>query len=321
MEKKNVKKAAKKQPPKRKPKKNNINSSLDDLGLEPPRIYRDSQRSIQERRNASSQKTSKSNNLTRSQRRAAETKKRKKRSLFRKIMAWFAVVVFIIALGAILSLTVFFHIQDVTVSGNKRYKTEEILAQCTIDKGENLFMVDTKSSEEQLEKSLPYIYNAEIKRKLPYTIEIGITEAKPAYSIKNKDKTYILLDDSFKVLELNAKKQKGIKISRASVKSAVAGNKIIFNNKDIGNCLIQLSKTVKENNFKEITSIYSNNISDNYVVYDGRIRFKLGNCDDLQSKIYKGLAACEQLNESSPNVKGTMTISGDKSVYFTEDNA
>lgn len=220
-----------------------------------------------------------------------------------------------------LSLTVFFHINNVTVSGNKLYSTDEILAQCTIDTGENLFMSDTASAKERLEQTLPYIYNAEIKRKLPDTIEIKITEAKAAYSVKNADNSFILLDNNFKVLELGAEKSKGIKISKADIKKAVAGYKIEFTDEDTGECLENLAQAVQQNKFTEITSIYSNNISDNYVVYDGRIKFKLGNCDNLENKIYRGMAACEQLNESSPNAKGTMTISGDKSVYFTEDNA
>ncbi|HIY34259.1 MAG TPA: hypothetical protein IAA24_03980, partial [Candidatus Eubacterium faecigallinarum] len=67
-----------------------------------------------------------------------------------------------------------------------------------------------------------------------------------------------------------------------------------------------------------ITSIYSNGIKDNYVVYENRIEFKLGSCDDLESKIYQGLAACEKLNESNPNASGIMNITGGKSLYFTE---
>ncbi len=38
----------------------------------------------------------------------------------------------------------------------------------------------------------------------------------------------------------------------------------------------------------------------------------------LSKKIYQGLAACKQLNESNPNAKGIMTINGGKQIYFTE---
>lgn len=320
-----MKKSQKKSASKRKQRPESAEDrNLYDLGLEPPKIYRESrqQSDLYDKTNRG-QRTKRSSknsrqNLTRAEKRQKDNKKRKKRNTFRKVMIWLAVIISFVAVGTVLSLTVFFHIDTINISGNKIYDKDEILAQCTIDKGENLFLSDTDTAKQMLEQNLPYIYNAEITRELPYTIEIKITEATPAYSIKNKDKTFILLDDNFKVLENKAKKAKGISISKADIENAVPGRTIAFKNKDIGKCLTQLSQVVKENKFDEITSIYSNNISDNYVVYDKRIEFRLGTCDELENKIYQGLTACEKLNQSNPNAKGVMTITGGKSLYFTE---
>lgn len=296
--------------------------NLYDLGIEPPKIYRESQRSEYAADNSTSRKSARKNkmerqNLTRAEKRHKDNKKRKKRNTFRKIMIWFAAIIAFAAVGTVLSLTVFFHIDTISVSGNEIYSKDEILAQCPIEIGENLFLSDTKNAKEMLEQNLPYIYNAEITRKLPYTIQIKITEATPQYSIK-QDKTYILLDDNFKVLENNAEIAQGILISKAEISSAQPGSEIIFKDSDIGECLQQLAAVVNGNDFSEITSIYSNSIRDNYVVYENRIVFKLGTCDNLENKIYQGLTACEELNQSNPNAEGTMTITGGKSLYFTE---
>lgn len=291
---------------------------LSELGIEPPKIYRESQAQLYQRAGSASSKKSSSRSLSRAEKRKRDSKKRKKRNVMRKVMIWIIAIISFAAIGTVLSLTVFFHIDTISISGNKLYEKNEILNQCTIEKGENLFLSDTRSAKKILEQNLPYIYNAEISRKLPYTIQIKITEAKPAYSIKNKDKTYILLDDNFKVLENKAKKAKGIMISKAQVESSDPGKIIIFKNNKVSECLKQLSDTLKKNNFDGITAIYCNNISDNYVVYENRIEFKLGNCDELDNKIYQGLAACEKLNQTSPNAKGTMTIDGGKQIYFTE---
>lgn len=296
--------------------------NLYDLGIEPPKIYRESQRSEYAADNSTSRKSARKNkmerqNLTRAEKRHKDNKKRKKRNTFRKIMIWFAAIIAFAAVGTVLSLTVFFHIDTISVSGNEIYSKDEILAQCPIEIGENLFLSDTKNAKEMLEQNLPYIYNAEITRKLPYTIQIKITEATPQYSIK-QDKTYILLDDNFKVLENNAEIAQGILISKAEISSAQPGSEIVFKDSDIGECLKQLAAVVNDNDFSEITSIYSNSIRDNYVVYENRIVFKLGTCDNLENKIYQGLTACEELNQSNPNAEGTMTITGGKSLYFTE---
>lgn len=296
--------------------------SLSDLGLEPPKIYRDSQKPLYSGNDADYGKktaAAKGNaqNLTRAEKRQRDNKKRRKRNTFRKVIIWLTVTVAIVAVGTVLSLTVFFHIDTISVSGNELYTEEEILTQCTIDIGENLFLSDTEKAKKTLEQSLPYIYNAEISRKLPYTIQIKITEASPAYSVKN-EKKYILLDDNFKVLENDADKAQGILISKAEIDSAVPGTTAEFKDAEVGECLKMLADTVRDNSFTEITSIYSNGVNDNYVVYDKRIEFKLGSCDDLENKIYQGLTACEELNQSNPNAKGVMTVTGGKSLYFTE---
>lgn len=301
---------------KEKPKKRipDNNTNLVDLGLEPPKVYRDSQKKIV----SSDTRQRKKKQLSRNEKRQKDTKRRKKRNKLRKFFIWLSVAIVIAAVGVVLSLTAFFGIENIKVSGNSRYTEEEILNQCIINTGENLFLADTKSASEMLELNLPYIYTAEIKRKLPSTIELVITEAEPSYYIENKDKTFILLDDNFKVLETGAEKGSGIAVKKAKVTEASAGRQIVFEDGDTGECLKKLSQAVRDNYIDEITAIYSNNISDNYVVYDNRIEFKLGTCDDLEHKIYQGLASCKQLNESNPNAKGVMTINGGKQIYFTE---
>lgn len=309
----------KKRSSKQKKDRSNESSKLYDIGLEPPKIYREESRSRVERQNLNSPfNRAKKEELTRAQKRNLDNKKRKKRKKLRRVLGWSFGILVALAVAVVLSLTVFFKIDTITVTGNSRYTKDEIISHCSVNIGENLFLSDTSSAEQTLEQNLPYIYKAELKRKLPYTIEIKITEAQPTYSIKY-DKAYILLDQDFKVLETNASKPQGLNISKASVKSAVAGKTIQFKNSETGECIKKLASAVHDNSFKEITSVYSNSVRDNYVVYENRIQFKLGDCENLKTKIYQGLAACEELNQSNPNATGVMTISGDKSLYFTEN--
>ena len=313
------KKQSKKNTNKKSYKPSKIDEEFFDLGIEPPKIYRESQSRITQAQQKRSRQSEDYYGMTRVERRQKETKRREKKNKFRKALSWIGAVLIIVALGATLCLTVFFQINNITTTGSKIYSKDKIISQCIIQKGKNLFTVDTDTAAQRIEENLPYAYKAQIKRKLPDTIEIKITDAKPTYSLLCEDNTYILLDDNFKVLEKGAQMATGIVINKTDIKSADSGHKIEFKNSDVGTCLERLGKSIKNNNFTEITSIYSNNISDNYVVYDNRITFKLGNSKDLDDKIMKGLAACDKLNESNPNATGTMTISTDKSIYFTEE--
>ncbi|MGN1203127.1 MAG: cell division protein FtsQ/DivIB, partial [Eubacterium sp.] len=153
-----------------KPQRKTVDSNrknLDDLGLEPPKIYRNNQKPAYSRDNSpstpkkASRNVSAEQNLTRAEKRQKDNKKRKKRNTLRKVIVWLVVIVAFVAVGTVLSLTVFFQIDTINVTGNTIYTKDEILAQCTIDKGENLFLSDTETAKEMLEQNLPYIYNAE----------------------------------------------------------------------------------------------------------------------------------------------------------------
>lgn len=301
----------------RKSPKNNTDSGgyrYSDMGLEPPKLYRDEQSSfVQRQRRAPEQ-------MTRQQRREKQNHRRRLKRSVRKALVITGLVVLMAAIVVVLSLTVFFKIDTISISGCEKYTNEEILTAFTIDKGENLFLADTDKASEKLCETLPYIYSAEINRKLPATITVKITQAAPAYTIQNKDKQYVVLDNRFKVLDIQKSKPEGtVQIKKAEIKSAQPGQRIVFSNEKISDCLAELAKALSTYSLSEATAIYSEGINSNYIVYDNRITFKLGSCDDMEKKIYQGLAACEELDASNPTVKGTLTLTGDKQYYFTEE--
>lgn len=315
-----------------------LNDELGSFNLEPPKIYRKEQekrltynqenprsKNTGTRRKLSSKgkkkrKTTKQN-ITAQQKRKEETQKRKKKMLARKILFSVCVILLVLAVLAVLSLTVFFKIDTVTITGNSKYTTQQIQSVLPIEKNKNLFLADTSSAEEELETALPYIYNAEIDRKLPSTITVKITETDNIYAIKNKDKTYLLLDKDLKVLETSVTKKpkNAVDIKKATVTNPVAGNTAEFTDEQMSQDLLSLTEAISKLDLSETTSIYSDDINNNFIVYDNRIVFKLGSCDDLENKLYSALAAVEKLNETNPQAEGEMTVTGDKQIYFTEN--
>lgn len=289
---------------KEKPK--NLNSSLGPVNIEPPKIYREDQRNKQ--------------NLNRAELRHKQNKKRKLKNSVRNALIMIAFLIVLISVGVVLSLTTFFKIETINVTGSGIYSTEEIIDNCGINKGENLFLIDKENCKAKLEKNLPYVYDVKIKKQLSSTINIEITDAKAEYSIQKEDKTFILLDDNFKVLDNAATENVDgtINIINSEITNAENGSKIVFKDENISDCLSKMSAVIKDINMTEATAISSSSINTNYIVYEGRITFSLGNCDNLESKVYKGLASCDKLNKSKPNAKGTLDLSSDKQIYFTE---
>lgn len=314
-----------------------LDTQLGSFGLEPPKLYRSDQ-SIKrydtsadiegtKKRQTDSKFVKRSNPnkknspQTVEEQRRVQNKKRKKKKKFRKLIYIILIILGIAAVLVILSLTVLFKIDTITIKGNEIYSGSEISAVLPIEKEKNLFLADTDGAAQKLEENLPYIYNADITRKFPSTIIVNITETRTVYSIKNKDKTYTLLDDNFKVLEIGkADKPEGsIEIKKLALVSANPGMPAEFSDEQIKKDLLKLASEIKALELEnEITAIYSTDINNNYMIYEGRIIYKLGTTENLESKIYSVLTATEKLNESNPSVEGEMSVTNDKRVYFTE---
>lgn len=298
-----------------------LNNELGSFGLEPPKIYRNEQRdklNYDDKVKKARKNNSRINSTE--QMRSNQNKKRKQKNLTRKILFVFILVLSIAVVLTVLSLTVLFKIDTIKISGNEKYSQQEISLHLDIEKDKNLLLTDVDKASETLEEELPYIYKAEIKRKLPSTINVKITEVNRIYAIKNKDKTYTLFDDNLKVLELNIEKkpENCIIIRKAVPENIVAGKTADFSDEQLKKDLLALTKEISKLKLDDATAIYSTDINNNYIVYDNRITFKLGSADNLEEKIYLALTATEKLNETNPQAEGEMTVSGDKQVYFTE---
>lgn len=294
-----------------------MNNKDYDFGLEPPKIYNEHGSGENRRRKISKQ----NKNVSTNEKRKRQNKKRRLKNSVRKALITIGLLLALLAVGIVLSLTVFFKIETVNISGSGMYSTEEITAYCTIDEGDNLFLINKEKCAENLKQKLPYIYDVDIKTELPSTLNINITEATAAYRIKNDDESYTLLDDRFKVLD-NASQETAdgaIEIQNAAVISNENGVTIGFENEESAKGLNQLSEMIKKLNITEATAISSDGKNNNYIVYENRIVLKLGDFENLENKIYRGLAGCEKLNESDPNARGTMDLSTGKQFYFTPE--
>jgi len=291
-----------------------MNNKDYEINLEPPKIYN---------QGSEGNKVKKNNrkNISTAERRHKQNKKRRLKNSVRNALVTTGLLLLLLAVGVVLSLTVFFKIEAIDITGSGMYSSEEITAYCSVDVGDNLFLIDKEKCAEGLEQKLPYIYDVEITRKLPSTLQLSITEASPAYKIKNEDGSYILLDDRFKVLNSNSAEsaEGAVEIQNVSIVSCENGLLIGFENEEVQSCLNELSLIIKKLNITEATAVSSDGKNNNCIVYENRIILKLGSSENLEDKIYRGIAGCEKLNESNPNAKGTMDLTSGKQFYFTPE--
>lgn len=312
-----------------------LNSQLGSFDIEPPKIYREntqrqSRKPQQRKQNQPRRSNNKRNPDTGSQNRQRiyqdkavyneELQQRKKKNLKRRIIRAAAVIIALIVIFVVLSLTVIFKINTITVSGNTKYTNDEILAVLPIEKEKNLFLADTKAGEEKLEQALPYVFDAQIKRKFPTTITVKIIEAEQIYSVKNQDKSYTLLDENLKVLESNSANEpkNAIRVDKLTLLSSNPGQPAEIEKEQQKNDLLSITSSISKLKLDKVTSISSYQMNSNTITYDNRITIRLGTTESIEDKIYASLTAIEKLNETNPGAKGDLTVLDDKQVYFTE---
>lgn len=227
-------------------------------------------------------------------RKKIRSKKRKHRSS--PALMYFLGGVFLIALLIVLSLTVFFPVEKITVRGASVYTVSEITANCGIETGDNLFRADTGSVSEKLSARLPYIKSAAVKRKLPSEIQITV-ESETVYAQIEQSGKYVYLTSSGKCLELADTVYNGAIIIRgAKVQNADPGSLLAFASDEDIDASTVIAQLINEINANEIDNITVISISDPqniFVTYDNKIVLKLGTTSNLDKKFAHAAATIE----------------------------
>lgn len=125
--------------------------------------------------------------------------KRRKRIRVRRLKRIVGVFLICLALFFISGLSIF-QIQTITVRGAEALSTEKVLYLSGIEAGDNLFWCNTREAKKQLRNN-PFVENVSIRRLLPNTIVIQITEREPVGYIVTSD-GYVQVDKDGRLLAI-----------------------------------------------------------------------------------------------------------------------
>ncbi|MCB6366250.1 FtsQ-type POTRA domain-containing protein [Intestinibacillus massiliensis] len=115
--------------------------------------------------------------------------------------AVYRLLCFLLVLGAgALALTVFFKVETVEVVGDTRYPADELRQTLGVEKGDNLFFWGKTAGIGRLLAKYPYLDEVRVKRSLPDTLVLSVTECVPRAAIRSGD-GYFLIDPKGKLLE------------------------------------------------------------------------------------------------------------------------
>ncbi len=243
----------------------------------------------------------------------------------RKVNKSFLVVVFvfIISLLVILSTTVFFPINSVSLNySGKMYTKEQILKSADIKIGENMIVLPSKQIEKRVTENLTYIGKLEIKKQFPDKILLAATETKEAYCIKVK-KQYLLLDSEYKVLKESKKINKKLAcINGVKFKSNSLGSVAEFNDAEQQEVLLKIVNQLKIGGDK-LNYINFKSSGDVEFYVNKKFKVQLGSTAELDDKLSFMTKMIDEICKKNKHDTGRINLTyfpSKKEGYFTRED-
>ena len=258
--------------------------------------------------------------LSREEQRRVWIMRRRRRQRIRRMML-FAFLLFLAAsVGIMLSLTVFFKISEITVSGGSKYTAQQIIEACGIKTGANLFTANSEKAKQSIMQKLPYIGSVDIRKRLPSKLEIIIADTAPAAAVSEPG-GYTILDAAGKVLEINAGRPEGVPaLTGVTFALKEPGKTARFQDEKTLELYMRIISLIKEKkDIRDITGVDLGDPTGLYITYQNRLKLLLGSDSDLDYKFAFIPGAVEDIDKSYPGARGTIDFSKSKKAVFTPE--
>lgn len=230
---------------------------------------------------------------------------RQRRLRKRRLIVFFIFfIALLLCVGVVLTLTVFFPIEKINISGSKVYTAEQIEKASSIDLGDNLFLFSKKQILFELKEKLPFIESVKIKRTLPDTLNIKVTDAEEFMTYSYKNKYYTVSESGWVLSELdepasNLPVIKGVKVD------CKVGTEINYNDSKQKELIDIITKTLSKEKIKVDYVDISDKVNLSLGV-EGRFTVELGTSNDLEEKI---LHLASMIKNSDGQKQGKINLS------------
>ena len=209
-------------------------------------------------------------------------KKKQRKAVKRRKITPFLIVVsfFILAAAIYLCLTMLFNVDRIIIEGNTLYEEKDLIKTSGIEKGENLFEVDTAYAENKLYSVYNYVEEVEVKRSFPNAVTITIVEAEPFSVIEEAD-GFTLVSAGGKVLE------RGLEEVPHGMLSVRGLSTITSTEDDIKrtDLMLKIIGTMKKLEMSGYNFLDLSDTLEIVMIYDNRVKVNLGNELELEYKL------------------------------------
>lgn len=220
-------------------------------------------------------------------------------------------VAVIAALGALLSVNVFFNLNaaNIQVNGVSLYTAEQIQYVGGIADGQNLVRLNTDFIAGRLKKNLVYVDDVKVEKKYPDKLIVTVTEAQEAAEIET-DSGYSIISESGRVLKTSSERTAGNLplVVGYELKDNAPGVEAQSEDSQKTGILTELFKQMNAVSMDKIVKIDLTDRTDIRLLYDNRIEICLGSSVDMDIKLSQLMRVLDsRLPES---YEGTLRYNG-----------
>lgn len=228
------------------------------------------------------------------------------------------ILIFVTACLLVLSMTVFFNIEEIDIEGQSSYSDTQICEAAGVSQGDNMLRMNASTAESRILKSLNNIETVRIKKNYPSTLRIEVEPSLPSLNIEFKGQ-FAVVSQNGKVLYLQSSPYEGLLTFYGfEAEEAVIGS-VIQSADEVKSTLVYDFRNYTEE--IGIDKIGRVDISDRYnitYIYDERITVELGSINELQ---YKLKFADETITEKlSPKAEGTVNVMGEFASFISKQS-
>ncbi len=213
-----------------------------------------------------------------------------------------------------LGATVFFQVENIVVSGNSRYTQQEIIDAVGIQAGDNLFRMNKFSLIRQAEERLPYLEDVVIRRSLPSTIVITVTEWEAVAQLPGGGGQW-LVSVGGKLLEEATQESGVMTVTGLTVLAPQVGQQVAVSQEETPRleALLELLQVLEEQEM--LAKVSSLELSSTRITmrYEDRFTVKLLLNADFAYRISMLQEAVADLNQRmGEDVRGTLDLTQDE---------
>lgn len=249
----------------------------------------------------------------------SKEKKRKhqKKCKLKSEIKIFLTILLVSLIFIVLSFTVLFKIENISINGCDIYNHKKIIDESGIKIGSNLLLCNKSNVVKNIVNNFPYVEEVKVLKKLPSSVELNIKIGTADFAIENNGE-YFYISERGKILEKSGIRPQNLLVIRGvTLNNYSQCAQIEFKNSDVKKIIQEIKENIQNNNLDKIDTIDLSDLNKIILVYDNRINLLMGNLEKFEYKIITAKEILE--NKINNSEKGNLNLSElekDNKSYF-----